>query len=51
VYAEIDRLEKSPSEGRLYTEYRALYQYLLFPGLSLVLMEIVLAATRFRSLP
>ena len=26
VYAEIDRLEKSPSEGRLYSEYRELYQ-------------------------
>ena len=51
VYAEIDRLEKSASEGRLYSEYHELYQYLVFPGLGLILLEIVLAGTRFRSLP
>lgn len=51
VYAEIDRLEKSRSEGRLYTEYRELYLYALFPGLGLILLESILAATRFRSLP
>jgi len=51
VYAEIDRLEKTRSEARLYTEYRELYQYFLFPGLGLILLEIVLASTRFRSLP
>jgi Ca-activated chloride channel family protein len=51
VYAEIDALEKSPSEGRLYSEYHELYQYFMFPGLGLILIEIVLAGTRFRSLP
>ena len=51
VYAEIDRLEKSASEGRLYSEYHELYQYLVFPGLGLILLEIVLAGTRFRGLP
>ena len=51
VYAEIDRLEKSASEGRLYSEYRELYQYFMFPGLGLILLEILLAGTRFRSLP
>ena len=51
VYAEIDRLEKSPSEGRLYSEYHELYQYFMLPGLALILMQIVLASTRFRSLP
>lgn len=51
VYAEIDRLEKSRSEGRVYTEYRELYLYALFPGLGLILLEMVLASTRFRSLP
>lgn len=51
VYAAIDALEKSPSEGRLYSEYHELYQYLMFPGLGLILLEIVLAGTRFRSLP
>ncbi len=51
VYAQIDKLEKTKSEGRLYTEYRELYQYFLFPGLGLVLLEILLVSTRFRSLP
>jgi Ca-activated chloride channel family protein len=51
VYAEIDQLEKTMSEGRLYTEYRELYQYAMFPGLGLILLEIVLVCTRFRSLP
>lgn len=51
VYAEIDRLEKTRSEARLYTEYRELYPFALFPGLGLVLVEIILVCTRFRSLP
>ncbi len=51
VCAEIDRLEKTVSEGRLYTEYRELCQYAMFPGLGLVLLEVLLACTRFRSLP
>jgi len=51
IYAEIDRLEKTTSEGRLYIEYRELFAYVLFPGLGLVLLEMILACTRFRSLP
>jgi Ca-activated chloride channel family protein len=51
VYAAIDRLEKTATEGRLYTEYRELYAWLLLPGLGLVLLEVVLSATRFRALP
>jgi Ca-activated chloride channel family protein len=51
IYAEIDRLERSLTEGRLYMEYRELFQYLMFPGLGLILLEIGLVSTRFRSLP
>ena len=51
VYAEIDQLEKTESEGRLYTEYVELYLWFLVLGLCLVILEIVLSATRFRSLP
>jgi Ca-activated chloride channel family protein len=51
VYAEIDRLEKTATEGRLYTEYRELYAWFLLPGLGLVILQVVLSATRFRSLP
>lgn len=51
IYKEIDQLERTPSEGQLYTEYRELYPYLLFPGFILLLLEVVLTCTRFRSLP
>jgi len=51
VYAEIDRLEKTLTEGRLYTEYRELYSWFLLPGITLVFGECLLSATRFRSLP
>jgi Ca-activated chloride channel homolog len=51
VYTEIDKLEKTISEGRLYTEFRELYQWAMFPGLALILLEIILSCTRFRSLP
>ncbi len=51
VYAEIDRLEKTETEGRLYTEYRELFSWFLLPGLGLVLLELILSATRFRCLP
>jgi Ca-activated chloride channel family protein len=51
VYAEIDRLEKTKSEGVLYTDYRELYRYALFPALALLFLETLLAATRLRSLP
>jgi Ca-activated chloride channel family protein len=51
VYAQIDQLEKTETEGRVYTEYREIYQWLMIPGLVAVLMELVLMATRFRSIP
>jgi Ca-activated chloride channel homolog len=51
VYAEIDKLERTESEGRLYTEYRELFQYFMLPGLACIVLEIALTATRFRSLP
>jgi len=51
VYQEIDQLEKTLTEGRLYTEYRELFQWLLLPGLALVVVELCLRSTRFRSLP
>jgi Ca-activated chloride channel family protein len=51
VYAAIDQLEKTVSEGRIYTEYRDLYDYPLLIGLALVLVYVVLRSTRFRTLP
>lgn len=51
VYARIDKLEKTELEGRLYTEYRELFQWWLLPGLALIITELTLRLTRFRSLP
>jgi Ca-activated chloride channel homolog len=51
IYASIDKLERTVSEGRRYTQYRELFPFALFPGLGLMLLEIVLVSTRFRSLP
>jgi Ca-activated chloride channel family protein len=51
VYAAINQLEKTVSEGRIYTDYRDLYEYALLPGLALLLLQVVLASTRFRMLP
>ncbi len=51
VYQEIDQLEKTKTEGRLYTQYKELYRYTWFLGLSLILCQSVLVSTRFRSMP
>lgn len=51
VYAEIDRLEKTPARGRRYTEYRQEYPYVLWPAIAIVLVELGLLCTRLRSLP
>lgn len=51
VCREIDKLEKSRYEERVYTLYRELYSWFLFPGIVLILLGTVLRTTRFRSLP
>jgi len=51
VYEEIDQLEKTETEGQIYTDYREYHPWLLFPGLVCVLLELILSATRFRNLP
>ncbi|MEO8496613.1 MAG: VWA domain-containing protein [Planctomycetota bacterium] len=51
VYQAIDQLEKTKLEGRLFTEYRELFQWWLLPGLALIVTELSLRCTRFRSLP
>jgi Ca-activated chloride channel family protein len=51
VYATIDKLEKTLTEGRLYTDYKERFHVPLFVGLGLLLLELVLGATRFLSLP
>jgi len=51
IYREIDELEKSPLEGRLYTDYREFFGGFIFAGMALLLAEIALRETRFRRLP
>jgi len=51
VYERIDRMEKTETEGVLYTRYRELFARLLVPGLALVLGVLVLRAGRVSALP
>jgi len=51
VYGEIDTLEKSPTKGRLYSQYRELLPFTFVPGLRLILLVLILGCARFRSLP
>jgi Ca-activated chloride channel homolog len=51
VYAEIDKLEKTEVEGRLYTEYREVFGFPMVSGVLCILACIILDATWLRSLP
>jgi Ca-activated chloride channel family protein len=51
VYAEIDKLEKSLTEGRVYREYTEEYGWYLAAGITLLLIQLLLASTWLRSLP
>lgn len=51
VYEQIDQLEKTETEGTLYTEYREMFQSLMLPGLACVLLQMILSSTWLRSLP
>jgi len=51
IYAQIDQMEKSKVEETRYTEYTELYLFLAAPGIALLVMVSLLAATRFRVLP
>jgi Ca-activated chloride channel family protein len=51
VYEQIDRLEKTRTEGVLYTQYRELYAAVLLPGVGLFLLAWILRMTRFLTLP
>jgi Ca-activated chloride channel family protein len=51
VYEEIDKLEKTESEGLVFARYRERCQIALLPAIALLLAETVLSSTRFRTLP
>jgi Ca-activated chloride channel family protein len=51
IYAQIDRMEKTKVETKVYMEYKELFHLFLVPGLLLLLLEILLANTMYRKLP
>ena len=51
IYSQIDELEKTKVEVKEYMEYQELFHWFLLPGLACLLLEIVLANTRFRKIP
>jgi Ca-activated chloride channel homolog len=51
VFREIDRLEKSPVEEKVFFSYRELYPPFLLAALALLLAELVLRLTLLRRLP
>jgi Ca-activated chloride channel family protein len=51
IYDEIGELERTKIEERSYMDYEERYASLLFPGLLLLLFEVLLATTLFRRFP
>ncbi len=51
IYKQIDRLEKTKVKVKEYMEYKELFWWFLLPGLICILLEIILANTRFRKIP
>lgn len=51
IYRQIDEMEKTEIEVKEYTEYNELFLWFLLPALLLLLLEIVLANTRFMKIP
>jgi Ca-activated chloride channel family protein len=51
VYERIDELERTEIEMKSYTEYDEQFSWFVFPGLLLLMAEIVLLGTRFRKIP
>lgn len=51
IYESINQLEKSTHKLKKYQQYDELFLAFLAPGLALLLLDRVLAHTRFRSLP
>lgn len=51
IYAEIDRMEKSPIEEKGYMEYRELFPIFLIIAMALLLVEVLLRNTILRRIP
>lgn len=51
VYQEIDELEKTEVEVKIYMEYSELFPYFLLPGLFLLIAGVIISNTWLRRLP
>lgn len=51
IYKQIDQMEKTKVEIKIYMEYTELFPYVLLPGLILLLLEIILNNTWFKKIP
>ncbi len=51
IYKQIDKLEKTKVKVKEYMEYRELFGWFLLFGLICILLETILANTRFRKIP
>jgi Ca-activated chloride channel family protein len=51
IYAEIDTMETTPVDERIYTNRTEQYPWFLVPALGLVLLEVGLSTTLFRRFP
>jgi len=51
IYDQINRMEKSEVEVQVFTRYKELVGWVLFPALGLLLLGLILRHTLFRTLP
>jgi Ca-activated chloride channel family protein len=51
IYAQIDQMEKSEVEVQVFTRYKELAVWVLLPALALLMLELLLRKTVFRTLP
>ncbi len=51
IYKKIDRLEKTDIKTRLYARHTDLFMWLLYLALALIIMELALPVTKWRSIP
>jgi hypothetical protein len=51
IYGEIDRLEKTTTVAEHFQQYAERFPLFLLPTLGLLVLEVVLSTTRFRTIP
>jgi Ca-activated chloride channel family protein len=51
IYDQINVMEKSEIEVQVFTRYKELAGWTLFPALGLLLLELIMRHTVFRTLP